>query len=190
MQGCRQARTEPPRGSDAAPPAPSSVPASSHPAVAHARNPARRPTRRPPLPLPPPLAAGAAGDLPAAAQHLLSRAAAGDARRVAGSRAAVLSVLRACLCGFRCSGHTTPHYKTSHHFTITPHTQHTLPRHVTPQVVRECLDPNPDKRPTMDALLCSPAIAARLKLLPAESRNPPASAGMGLVETIKVSRVM
>ncbi|GLC62909.1 hypothetical protein PLESTB_001958200 [Pleodorina starrii] len=56
------------------------------------------------------------------------------------------------------------------------------------QLVRECLDPNPDKRPSMDAILAHPAVASRLKLLPMESRNPPPTAGSALVETIKVPR--
>ncbi|GLI64257.1 hypothetical protein VaNZ11_007459 [Volvox africanus] len=56
------------------------------------------------------------------------------------------------------------------------------------QLVRECLDPNPDKRPSMDAILANPAVASRLKLVPHESRNPPATAGSALVETIKVPR--
>ncbi|PNH00180.1 Serine/threonine-protein kinase Nek4 [Tetrabaena socialis] len=54
------------------------------------------------------------------------------------------------------------------------------------QMVRECLDPNPDKRPSMDALLASQAIASRLKLLPHESRHPPPTASSALVDTIKV----
>ncbi|KXZ44006.1 hypothetical protein GPECTOR_75g730 [Gonium pectorale] len=55
------------------------------------------------------------------------------------------------------------------------------------QLVRECLDPNPDKRPTMDAILANPAVASRLKLLPQQIRNPPATAGSALVDTIKLN---
>ncbi len=54
------------------------------------------------------------------------------------------------------------------------------------QMVRECLDPNPDKRPTMDQILASAAVQSRVKLVPHESRHPPATAGSNLVETIKV----
>ncbi|KAG2431324.1 hypothetical protein HYH02_013452 [Chlamydomonas schloesseri] len=56
------------------------------------------------------------------------------------------------------------------------------------QMVRECLDPNPDKRPTMDQILASAAVQSRVKLVPHESRHPPATAGSNLVETIKVPR--
>lgn len=55
-------------------------------------------------------------------------------------------------------------------------------------LVRDCLEPNPDKRPSLDALMAHPSITSRLHLLPHECRHPPSSGGYSLIETIKVPR--
>mmetsp|Transcript_19825 Transcript_19825/g.43138 ORF Transcript_19825/g.43138 Transcript_19825/m.43138 type:complete len:627 (+) Transcript_19825:361-2241(+) len=57
------------------------------------------------------------------------------------------------------------------------------------QMVRDCLDPNPDKRPTMDQILATPSVVNRMHLLGAEvSKAPPSTAGSVLLDTIKVPR--
>ena len=36
------------------------------------------------------------------------------------------------------------------------------------QMVKDCLDPNPDRRPTMDQILAKQAVQSRMHLLPVE----------------------
>jgi hypothetical protein len=54
------------------------------------------------------------------------------------------------------------------------------------QMVRDCLDPLPEKRPTMDRILGLPAINSRLHLLERGAIHPPSTAQSNLIETIKV----
>ncbi|GAX80415.1 hypothetical protein CEUSTIGMA_g7854.t1 [Chlamydomonas eustigma] len=58
------------------------------------------------------------------------------------------------------------------------------------QMIRDCLDPNPDRRPSMDQILATRAVQSRMHLLPNESgaKAPPSTAGSVLLDTIKVPR--
>jgi hypothetical protein len=58
------------------------------------------------------------------------------------------------------------------------------------QMVRDCLDPLPEKRPTMDRILGLPAINSRLHLLERGAIHPPSTAQSNLIETIKVCGVL
>ncbi len=59
------------------------------------------------------------------------------------------------------------------------------------QMVARCLDQNPDRRPSMDDILASPAVSSRLHLvggLDVPRTKPPSTAGSVLLDTIKVPR--
>jgi hypothetical protein len=57
------------------------------------------------------------------------------------------------------------------------------------QMVKDCLEPNPERRPMMDLLLASPAVQARLNLLPREVLGqPPPTAASSMLDTIKVPK--
>ncbi|KAF5837626.1 kinase-like domain-containing protein [Dunaliella salina] len=59
-------------------------------------------------------------------------------------------------------------------------------------MVTACLDPNPDRRPSMEMILNSPAVRSRMYLVPREGMQQPprpaSNAGSALLDTIKVPR--
>lgn len=56
-------------------------------------------------------------------------------------------------------------------------------------MVRDCLDQTPERRPTVERMLASPIITSKMHLLSGEARQaPPSTAGSVLINTIKVPR--
>lgn len=57
------------------------------------------------------------------------------------------------------------------------------------KMVAMCLEPNNEKRPTINQILATATVASRLHLLPSElAHRPPSTAGSSLLDTIKVPK--